>query len=76
MMCPDCRQLRHEGPCRNPLEIAAPDLLKALSELLEQIECLGGVEFSKDLEPYKAEAVWGDANRRAHAAVAKATGEA
>ena len=55
---------------------AAPDLLSALSELLEQIECLGGIEFSKDLEPYKAETVWDDAIRRACAAIAKAKGDA
>ena len=48
---------------------------QALGELLEQIECLGGVEFSKDLEPYKAEAVWDDTIRRAQTALALARGE-
>ena len=46
-------------------------LRSALSDLLEQIECLGGIEYSKDLEPYKAEACWDDAIRRAQRALAK-----
>lgn len=50
-----------------------PDLLRALSELMEQIECLGGIEYSRDVEPYKAEACWDDAIRRAQSAIAKAT---
>lgn len=59
---------------RGKIERAGPDLLAALRELLEQIDCLGGIEFSKDLEPYKAEAVWDDALRRASAAIKSATG--
>ena len=46
-------------------------LRSALSDLLEQIECLGGIEYSRDLEPYKAEAVWDDAIRRAQDALSK-----
>jgi hypothetical protein len=33
----------------------------ALSELLEQIDCLNDIEYCRDLEPYKAEAVWNGA---------------
>ena len=33
-------------------------LRRALSELLEQVQMLDGFELSRDLEPYKAEAVW------------------
>jgi len=54
---------------------AAPDLLKALNEILEQIECLGAIEYSKDLEPYKAEACWDYAVSRAHSVIARATGK-
>lgn len=46
----------------------------ALDELLEQIECLGGIEYSRDVEPYKAEANWNDAVRRAENALALARG--
>ncbi len=54
---------------------AAPMLLQALNELLEQIECLSSIEYSRDVEPYKAEACWDDAIRRAQDAIAKATGK-
>lgn len=40
-------------------------LESALRDLLEQIDCLDDIAFSKDTEPYKAEACWDDANRRA-----------
>jgi hypothetical protein len=33
-------------------------LLSVLEELVEQIDCLDGIEFTKDLEPHKAEACW------------------
>lgn len=36
-----------------PLPIAT-----ALRELLEQIDSLDDVKFSRDIEPYKAEACW------------------
>lgn len=44
---------------------------QALRELLEAIETLEGVVFSRDLEQYKAEAVWDDAVRRAQDALSK-----
>ena len=40
-------------------------LKAALNDLLEQIDCLDGIEYTKDLEPYKAEAVWDDVLSRA-----------
>ena len=43
---------------------------QALRELLEQIETLESVTFSRDLEPYKAEACWDDAILNARAALA------
>ena len=33
-------------------------LRRALRELLEEVESLDGIEFSRDIEPYKAEANW------------------
>lgn len=42
-------------------------LRRALKDLLEQVESLNGVEFTKDIEPYKAEANWNDAMENAHA---------
>ena len=45
-------------------------LENALRELLEQIDTLEGVTYSRDFEPYKAEAVWDDAIRRAEDALA------
>lgn len=36
-------------------------LKKALVELLEQIDSLEGVEYTRDTEPYKAEACWDSA---------------
>jgi hypothetical protein len=48
---------------------------QALDELLQQIECLGGIEHSRDVEPYKAEANWDDALRRAQDALKRAKGE-
>lgn len=44
----------------------------ALRELLEAIDTLESVTFSRDLERYKAEAVWEDAIRRAQDALAAA----
>jgi hypothetical protein len=48
---------------------------QALEELLEQIDCLEGVEHSRDTEPYKAEACWDDALKRAQDALARAKGK-
>lgn len=48
---------------------------QALRELLEAIDTLEGVTFSRDLEPYKAEAIWDDALRRAQDALAAADKE-
>lgn len=33
-------------------------LFACLRELLEEIDCLDSVSFSRDLEPHKAEAIW------------------
>lgn len=44
-------------------------LERALRDLLEQIDCLDGIEYSKDTEPYKAEANWENALERARAEV-------
>ena len=33
-------------------------LRRALRELLEEVEALESFEFSRDIEPYKAEAIW------------------
>ena len=45
------------------------ELYRALSDLLEQIECLDGIEYTKDIEPYKAEAIWNDVIRQAQDAL-------
>jgi len=47
------------------------DLARALRDLLEQIDLLDNITFSRDTEPYKAEACWEDALRRAKNALAK-----
>ncbi len=57
---------------RARLIAAAPELLTALRDLLEQITSLNGYELTRDVETYKAEAVWDDAQNRARAALAKA----
>ena len=41
-----------------PTDWRVNKLRRALEELLEQVESLEGYELSRDLEPYKAEAVW------------------
>ena len=46
-------------------------LLRALEELLEQIDSLEGVTFTRDTEAYKAEACWDYALIRARALVRK-----
>lgn len=46
---------------------------KALKELLEQIDCLDGISYSRDTEPYKAEACWEDAVRNARQALKEST---
>lgn len=56
----------------NAERIIAKTLESALSELLEQIECLGGIELCRDIEPYKAEAVWNDVISRAQDAIRQA----
>lgn len=48
-------------------------LTQALRELIEQIDCLDGIEYSRDLEPYKAEACWDDAYNRACKVLKEAT---
>ena len=45
------------------------ELYRALSDLLEQIECLDGIEYTKDIESYKAEAIWDDVIRQAQDAL-------
>lgn len=65
----------HKEDDRDFLILAARNfhsMRQALDELLEQIECLSGIEHSKDVEPYKAEACWDDALRRAQDALARA----
>jgi len=65
----------HKEEDRDFLVLAAQSfhgLRQALDELLEQIECLGGIEHCRDVEPYKAEACWDDAIRRAQDALARA----
>lgn len=47
----------------------------ALGDLLEQIECLGGVEYCRDLEPYKAAAVWEGTLSDAQTALQRAYGK-
>lgn len=47
----------------------AGKLRYALKDLLEQIDCLDGVEFSNDLDPIKAETCWLDAIANARAAL-------
>ena len=42
------------------LEKVNKKLTQTLGDLLEQIDCLDGIEYSKDLDRYKAEAVWDD----------------
>jgi hypothetical protein len=44
-------------------------LWSCLRELIEQIDCLDGIEYSKDTEPYKAEACWEDTLRLAREAL-------
>lgn len=44
-------------------------LRSALRDLVEQVELLEDVTYSRDTEPYKAEACWDDALRRAKAAL-------
>jgi hypothetical protein len=51
-------------------------LLLVLEELVEQIDTLDGMEFSKDLEPYKAEACWDYALVRARHIIRKLRKEA
>jgi hypothetical protein len=36
-------------------------LRDALCQLLNEVECLDDITFSRDIEPYKAEACWEDA---------------
>jgi hypothetical protein len=40
-------------------------LRQAMAELLEQVKSLEGYELTRDAEPYKAQACWDDAIRRA-----------
>lgn len=54
------------------LFVAASDVVKAAIELLEEIDCLAGVEFSSALIPHEAETVWNDAVARMRSAIAKA----
>jgi len=44
-------------------------LLHALTELLEQIDSLEGIEYTRDTEQYKAEACWEYALAKARVAV-------
>lgn len=47
----------------------AGKLRYALKDLLEQVDCLDGVEFSKDLDPNEAENNWLDAIANARKAL-------
>lgn len=47
----------------------AATLERALRDLLEQVESLEDVTFSRDFVPYKAEAVWDDVIRYAREAL-------
>lgn len=51
-------------------------LLSRAGDLLEQIDTLEGVEFSRDFEPYEAEACWDDAVSRLRAALSAPGSEA
>ena len=46
-------------------------LQSALADLIEQIDTLDDVTMSRDVEPYKAQASWDEALRRARFASAK-----
>jgi hypothetical protein len=48
-------------------------LVSALRDLLEQIDCLDDISYSRDLVPYKAEACWNDAYNNACEALKEAT---
>jgi len=45
-------------------------LVNAARDLLEQVESLNGYELTRDIDRYKAEACWEDAQERAHDALA------
>lgn len=49
------------------------ELVQALRDLLEQIDCLDDISYSRDTEPYKAEANWQDTYDRACAVLKEAT---
>ena len=48
-------------------------LTSALRDLLEQIDCLDDISYSRDLEPYKAEAIWNDVYNHACKVLKEAT---
>jgi hypothetical protein len=45
--------------------------VKALAELLEQVDSLEGYSLTRDIESYKAQAVWDDTIENARSALAK-----
>ena len=53
------------------LERERGELVEALKELLQEIDNLEGVEYTRDIEPYKAESVWTCTIDRARALLAK-----
>jgi hypothetical protein len=72
MQCPECLQYRHDGPCKSPLELAAPDLLEALDGVLYLFAADAERDHGIPLEHFNE---W-PSIEKARAAIAKAKGEA
>jgi len=56
---------------RDALSAQVGRLREALKDLLEQIDSLEGMQLTRDIEPYKAEANWNDVYSRARTALAQ-----
>lgn len=57
------------------LETDLAEAVVALKELKQEVDNLSGIEYTRDIAPYRAEAIWNDVCGKADGVLAKHSGE-